>query len=267
MSRWADAETWAGADLRREVFFFRSCETELYGSIYATPSPSPLGVVFCNSWGIEGEQGSRLMHPVALSVAEAGGVAVIFHYPGFGDSHGDLAEATMDILARSAVDAVCEASRRHPNTHWILAGLMFGASVASLAADRGAAAEELLLIQPVLRPRRYFTKLERVAKLSLGGPIPSDGSVFGYRLPEAMISSTAATDAILDAAFARFCGEGTIIRYENPGQIEGAPDRFQHVCAPGTWRFGSHDHNHRDPALVRATAQWLTERVATAVSR
>lgn len=262
MSRWSDAEAWVGDGLRREVFFFESGEIDLYGSVYAASLPAAVGVVFCNSWGLEGDQGSRLVHPVALSFAEAGGVAVIFDYPGFGDSHGDLSEATMGLFAEAAVDAVHEASRRNPGTRWILAGLMLGASVACLAADRGAKVEDLLLIQPALRPKRYFTRLQRVARLSSGSSVSDEGFALGYPLPRSMLASAATADAAVDTAITRFPGRGTIVRHAEPDTIEGAPARFEHVCAPGPWRFGSQDHNYRDPALVRSTAQWLSQRVA-----
>lgn len=265
MSNWSDGEVWVGGGLRREVFFFHSREVDLYGSVYAASSPSALGVVFCNSWGLEGDQGSRLMHPVALSFAEAGGVAVVFDYPGFGDSHGDLGEATMEVFAEAAFDAVREASRRNPGTRWILAGLMLGASVACLAADSGANVEDLLLIQPALRPKRYFARLQRVARLSPGISVPDEGFALGYPLPQSMLASVSTADASVDTALARFPGRGAIVRHAEPGTIEGAPERFEHVCAPGTWRFGSRDHNHRDPELVRATARWLSQRAATAV--
>lgn len=265
MSRWSDAETWVGDGLRREVFFFESREVDLYGSVYAASPPSALGVVFCNSWGLEGDQGSRLVHPVALSFAEAGGVAVTFDYPGFGDSHGDLSEATMDTFAKAAVDAVREASRRHPETRWILAGLMLGASVACLTAARGAKVEDLLLIQPALRPKRYFTRLQRVAKLSSGGSVPDEGFALGYPLPQSMLASVSTADDAVEAAIAGFPAGGAIVRHAEPDTIEGAPERFEQVCAPGTWRFGSQDHNYRDPALVRSTAQWLSQRAAAAV--
>jgi hypothetical protein len=249
--------------MRREVFFFDSGGAELYGSIYAGAKRSqPLGVLFCNSWGYEGNLASRLIHPISVSVARAGGVAASFHYPGFGDSLGDFEAATIDVLAEVAADAIREASRRYPDARWILAGLMIGASVAVLASDRGTAAEQLLLVQPSLRPARYFARLERASKRSLSGPAPtpSEGFAFGYPLSPLLLESAAAADAAVEAALSAFDGEGAIVRHEEPAEIEGAPERFEQVCVPGRWRYGTRD----DPALLSSTSAWLRQSAAVA---
>jgi hypothetical protein len=261
MSRWADAGTWVGDGLRREVFYFPSSGAELYCSVYAPSTSASVGVLLCNSWGFEGDQGSRLVHPLSMSFARAGGVAVSFHYPGFGDSHGELEEATMDALAGAAVDALGEAARRHPRTRWIAAGLMLGASVACLAADRAAGIDDLLLVQPALSPTRYFERLERASRRALGGPAAREGFAFGYPLAQAMLASTRRADAEVAAALSRFQGGGAVVRYEKPDEVERAPERFERICAPGTWRFGSQDNNHRDPALAHLATRWLLPRV------
>jgi alpha-beta hydrolase superfamily lysophospholipase len=266
-STWSDASTWTGEGLRREVFFFESSGIELYGSIYAPLSTPHLGVVFCNSWGIEGDQGSRLAHPLALAVAAGGGVAALFHYPGFGDSRGDVGEATMGRFADAARDAVGEASRRHPGLDWMLAGLMLGASVASLAVGRDADVGELLFVQPLLRPGRYFARLRRASRSSIGraasgGPSGS-AYAFGYPLPDSMLASAPAADSAVEEELAAFAGAGTIVRHQQPAEIVGAPARFQSIFAPGTWRFGSTDSNHADPALLRVAADWLDGRLET----
>lgn len=263
-AHWSDAAIWEGEGLRREAFFFASHGVDLYGSIYAAVPPSSLGVVFCNSWGYEANLTSRLVHPLSLAIAGAGGVALNFHYPGFGDSQEDLGETTLDAMADAAVDAVREASKRYPGANWTLAGLMLGASIAALAADRGVEAEELLLVQPTLRPSSYFARLERASKRSIGKPAPVEGFAFGYPLPQSLLASAPAADAAVEAALARFPGKGTIARYAEPEEIEGAPESFEHVCAPGVWRFGAQDRNHSDPMLVSAIADWWRQRAAPA---
>ena len=268
MSRWSDASSWVGDGIRREVFFFESAGERLYGSLYAPAASSPpFGVLFCNSWGYEGDQGNRFIHPAGLAAAEAGVAAAGFQYAGFGDSGGDLERATMDDLTTAALDALAEVSRRSPGTAWILTGLMLGASVAALATARGARAERLLMVQPALRPGRYFARLRRVAQRAAAGSADGEGHAFGYPLPASMLESAAAADAAVERALKDFGGEGTVVRYEVPERIEGVPERFEDICAPGAWRFGSQDLNHRDPALVSATLQWLRRRTAAVAAR
>jgi alpha-beta hydrolase superfamily lysophospholipase len=250
-----------GEKLRREVFFFSSGGVELYGSTYApaSPEPPPLGVVICNSWGYEANLAGAFVHPFSVKAARAGAVVVNFHYPGFGDSQGNADETTIDLMAGAAVDALREASRRRPNTRWILAGLMLGSSIAALAADRGGAAERLLLVQPVLRPGGYFARLERASKRSLGKPAPDPalGFAYGYRLARPMLDSAPRADRTVEAALADFDGGGTVVRCEKPTIVEGVPERFEQVRAPGAWRFGTRNHS----PLVQASAAWLAGRL------
>jgi pimeloyl-ACP methyl ester carboxylesterase len=260
---WADAGTWVGEGLRREVFFFNSAGVDLYGSLYAAPSAeASLGVLLCNSWGFEGDQASRLLHPLAIEVARAGGAAAIFHYPGFGDSHGDLASVTLNDLVDAASNALRELARRQPCERWMLAGAMFGGAIACLTAARHTEVERLLLLQPALRPSSYFARLERASRRSLATRPNEQGFVFGYPLPRAILDSAAAADAGVAAAIAGFRGDGTIVRHESPATIEGAPARFEQIPVAGAWRFG---FKNLTP-LLGAASKWIG-RLPAEVSR
>jgi pimeloyl-ACP methyl ester carboxylesterase len=250
--------------LRREAFFFPSGGAALYGSVYAPAAAdaASFGVVVCNSWGYEANLAGRIVHPLSIEMARAGGIALCFHYPGFGDSQGEAEAMTVDVMAAAAADAVREASRRFPRARWILAGLMLGASAAALATARGARVETLLLVQPALRPGSYFARLERASKRSLGRPAPEPAPDFayGYPLSPMTLDSAPPADAAIEAALADFTGEGTIVRHEKPADVDGAPERFEQVRVPGAWRFGSRDN----PALLDASAAWLRGHAAGA---
>jgi alpha-beta hydrolase superfamily lysophospholipase len=253
-SAWDDASTWTGDGLRREVFFFPSDGVRLYGSLYAAASPgSSLGVLLCGSWGFEGDLASRLLHPLALSVARAGGSAALFHYPGTGDSYGDLGDATMEGLARSAANALRESARRRPGTRWILAGTMLGASVACLVAEECPQVERLLLVQPALRPSAYFARLERTSRRAIGELGSRRGFAHGYPLPAPMLESAARADAAVAAALGRFRGPGAAVAHAAPAAIERLPERFERVRVPGTWRFGAKNL----AGLAGAAGEWL----------
>jgi hypothetical protein len=261
--RWSES-TWTGEGLRREVFFFRSRGVELYGSLYAaTEIVRPFGVVLCNSWGVEADRCDPLQRSIALEMARAGGAGLVFHYPGYGDSYGDLAGLGLEDLSGAAADAVAEASRRRPGLAWILAGVVLGASVACLAR-RQADVETLLLVQPALRPGAYFQKLATSRRPIAPGPSPREmmevgsapGMAYGYPIPGRIAENAEAADDAVTAALQAFQGEGAVIRHEKPSDSEPVPDRFRQCDVPGTWRFGSQNN----PKLARATIEWLDRR-------
>jgi hypothetical protein len=262
MSRWSDAGAWVGDGLHREVFFFRSRGVDLYGSLYAAAEPSSsLGLVACGSWGIEADRTEPLMRSVALATARLGGAAMVFHYPGYGDSYGDLAGVELADLSDAAVDAVQEATRRRPDLAWALAGFMFGAAVACLAQQRSAA-QLLLLVQPSLRPGEYFERLtaERRSLAPGSGPVKetveagaAPGMAYGYPLPRRILARADEADAAVGAALAAFEGEGAIVRHRKPDGADHAPAGFERVQARGAWRFGSQNN----PRLAAATTEWL----------
>lgn len=262
--RWADADARADDGLRREVFFFRSRGVELYGSLFAAAERTrPYGVVTCQSWGTDADRSDPLLRSVALAMAKLGGAGMVFHYPGFGDSFGNLGALTLADLGEAARDAVAEAARRCPGLSWIFAGFMLGASVAALAQPE-ADVERLLLVQPALRPGTYFRQLAGRTEPLAPGPSPrammtagtTPGMAYGYPIPHRIAADPAQADLAVAAALAAFEGEGAILRHEEPPEDDPAPARFERLSVPGRWRFGSQNH----PRLAAACSDWLERR-------
>lgn len=249
MSCGSDSGTWEGEGLRREVFFFSSRGVQLYGSLYAASEISrPFGVVACNSWGVEADRCDPLQREVALAMARLGGAGLVFHYPGYGDSYGDLAGLSLADLGEAASDAVAEASRRCPGVAWILAGFMLGASVACLA-QRETGVKLLLLVQPALSPAGYFQRL--VARAG-----DAREMAYGYPNPSRITEHGDEADAAISSALEAFDGKAAIVSHLKPPRPEAAPAHFERVDAPGTWRFGSQNN----PKLAAATVEWLDGR-------
>jgi hypothetical protein len=264
MSRWAEASTWTGDGLRREVFFFASGGVELYGSLYASTAVTrPLGLLACGSWGVEADRTEPLLRSVALGMAKLGGAGLVFHHPGHGDSYGEPAAVGLEELSAAAINALAEGSRRCPDVEWILAGFALGASIACLARQQ-AAAGPLLLVQPELQPGAYFERLASSRRPLAPGSSPREmmqageipGMAYGYPLPRRIAEHAGAADAAVGAALSAFTGEGAVIRHEAPAEPDLAPARFERIDVPGTWRFGSQNH----PRLAAATVAWLERR-------
>lgn len=259
--RWSDASTWSGDGIRREVFYFPSGGVELYGSLYRAEEPSrPLGVVACSSWGVEADRSDPLVRSVAHSMARIGGAGMVFHYPGYGDSHGELAEAGLDDLVTAVRDAVAEASRRCPGLDWALSGFMFGASVACLAQLR-LGTDVMALVQPELRPEDYFRRLSRSRSPMGDGIAPpadtNDGSapdiVYGYPLPRGIGAGSDECDAAVAEALGAFSGRGAVIRHAKPPADDPLPPSLETVEVSGSWRFGTQN----SPRLAEAATAWL----------
>jgi len=260
---------WTGGGLHREVFFFDSSGVRLYGSLYVAAEPSrPFGVVACNSWGVEADRCDPLQRSVALRTAQLGGAGLVFHYPGYGDSYGELAGVSLEDLAAAALDALAEGRRRCPEVSWMFAGVAVGAAVACLAGRR-ASVKTLLLLQPALRPGAYFRRLaERTEPLAPGsspremleaGATP--GMAYGYPLPRRVLDRADAIDTAVAAELAAFDGRVAAIRHTEP-QAEALPPRFEEVTVRGPWRFGAQNH----PQLAAAAAEWLGRWTAPATS-
>ncbi|MGH2739320.1 MAG: hypothetical protein ACRDH6_02390, partial [Actinomycetota bacterium] len=136
MSRWTAASRWTGARVQREVFFFPSNSVDLYGSLYAAQrTPARTGYVICPPWGYEAAAMHDAMHAFALGMSRLGGAALVFQWPGHGDSRGDAARVTFDDLVRATLDATEAAKRRCGQVDWALAGFRIGAAAAVLATE------------------------------------------------------------------------------------------------------------------------------------
>lgn len=263
MSHWGHS-SWTGEGLRREVFFFRSRGVELYGSLYAAAKISrPFGVVACNSWGVEADRCDPLQRSITLAMARLGGAGVVFHYPGFGDSFGDLARVSLTDLSEAASDAVAESSRRCSDLAWTMAGLMFGASVVCLA-QRQAPVDTLLLIQPSLYPGTYFEDLAQRRQRAVSSSAPGERTernaapamAYGYPIPSRIAGRAGEVDAKVDEALAAFEGSGAVIRHASPHTVDWPSAHLERVEAPGVWRFGSQNN----PRLAGAAIDWLDQR-------
>ena len=255
---WSEATTWSGEGLRREVFFFSSRGVDLFASCYAAAEPTlPFGLVLCPSWGMEADNSNQMAHALALGTARLGGAGLVYHYPGYGDSHGDPRTLTFDALTDAGADAADQAAARHPGLDWVVGGFRLGAAIACVVAQRRNASG-LLLVQPALRPGAYFADLvARARRAALGRPA-SDDMVFGYPLPESLVESAAAADTAALSALAQFQGRGAVVSHVEPAPAEPPPAGLDQVDVPERWRFGGVNNF----PLQNMADWWLRQRAA-----
>jgi pimeloyl-ACP methyl ester carboxylesterase len=143
-------------------FFFPSGERPLY-AVYHSPRrerPGACGIVVCSSLGVEQLTCYRNEVLAARALAGRGFPVIRFHPRGHGDSGGDYAAVTVAGLAADALAAADELTRRSGVARLAWLGVRFGAlaAAAGAAATGGAA---LALWEPVHRPLDYFRGLLR----------------------------------------------------------------------------------------------------------
>lgn len=251
VARWSDWGSWSTESLRREAFFVESHDTSLYASLYAHPrvDPGSPGVVICQSWGIEADRTAGFAHELALEIARLGGVALLFHYPGYGDSTGATTPISLDGLADAVTAVAQDLRQRFDELELIVVGLMLGAAVAVTAA---AALEprRLLLVQPAFSPPTYFDELiSRAERGRLGAP--STGAfAFGYPIPDRLRNNGPAATA---RTLTQLQDRTTIIRYSEPVLNEPVARSIERIDIEGTWRFGVGRH----PELLAAAIGWV----------
>jgi hypothetical protein len=252
MSRWKSSGTWTGEGLQREVFYFPSEGRQLYGSLYLPLTRArPFGIVICGSWGVEADRTNGMLRELAFGSAELGLAAMIFQYPGQGDSRGIMLDRTIREQTQSALDASAQGSHRR-DVEWIFVGLRLGAVIAARAAGV-LGSRRVLLIEPALDPAAYFAELTGAAQRASLGVTPPVGFAFGYAVPPAIRDDADPLAGVTPK-------EGAVIRYACPAPVNAVLGNLEVVERPGTWHFLQHRH----PELVAATLGWLDR--ATAVS-
>lgn len=116
--------------------------------------PTGPGFVVCHSdgWGFTSLR--RLEHDLALMLAESGRPVLTIHRQGFGDSTGDPVDATLDRQLAD-IRMAAEWLRVETGDAPSILGDGLGGLLAGLAARDGTV-RELVLVNPVLRGRRYL---------------------------------------------------------------------------------------------------------------
>jgi hypothetical protein len=247
-----------GTNVRHECFFFSSGDERLYGSLYSPVTRRiRLGMVVCQTWGMDGMLLYEWCHRLARDLAAAGVATIIPHWPGTLDSEGDPHGLTLDRLLEVGVDSATAAAQRCEVPAWGVLGIGFGAAVAAMVAPP-VAASRLVLVQPALNPAAYFDSSERRSRRASLGAAPSAGWAFGHPIPVGLRVPEAT--GRIEAALHSFTGKGAVVRYRTP---EGGPvpAGFDTVTARGGWNRPRHDARSQ---LRRTVTRWITRSLRSA---
>jgi pimeloyl-ACP methyl ester carboxylesterase len=146
------------------------------------------GFVVCHSdgWGFTSLR--RLEHDLARVLAESGRPVLTIHRRGFGDSTGDPADATLDRQVAD-IRAAAEWMRTETDDAPGMLGDGLGGLLAGLMAREGMV-RELVLVNPVLRGRRYLPhvlKQFQAVRVAGSGMVEPPGTLIRRLRREGMI--------------------------------------------------------------------------------
>lgn len=163
----------APSSVRRSAFYLQSRAQPLFAWLHDRPSSLSHGIVLCPPLGFEQVHAHRSLRVLADRLSDAGFPVIRFDYHGTGDSAGgDEDPDRLQTWCANIRDAIAWMQTALGCTHISLAGLRFGATLATLVSSE-LEVENLFLWEPIVNGRRYVRELKA---LSLTATIrgPSD---------------------------------------------------------------------------------------------
>ncbi len=146
---------------REERFFFAHGGARLFAAAHHAEPAADLGFVFCHPYGDEKQSSYPVLVRFARRLAAAGYPVLRFDCRGYGDSDGDLEDATVESHVEETLAAADLAPRQLGVGRVALLGVRFGAAVAALAGERRPQLAGLVLWDPVLAGARYAEEILR----------------------------------------------------------------------------------------------------------
>jgi exosortase A-associated hydrolase 2 len=145
-----------------EGFFFDADGQRLFGMAHRPDAASrAVALVVCHPYGEEKQLSYPVLVAFARRVAADGFPVLRFDARGYGDSTGELEDATVESQIAETLVAARVARERFGTDRVVLLGLRFGALVAALAAEREPACAGLVLWSPVVSGSQYADDLVR----------------------------------------------------------------------------------------------------------
>jgi exosortase A-associated hydrolase 2 len=145
-------------------FFFDGNGYRLFGVIHDPDvKPNGHGFVFCHPFAEEKLWAHRVFVNFARTLAQKGYFVLRFDYMGNGDSEGDFSDSSVETYLTDINTAVAWIKTNRPiEAGTGLLGLRFGASLASIAAEKDINLAHLVLWEPIVDGARYMKDMLRI---------------------------------------------------------------------------------------------------------
>ena len=160
-----------------EPFFFGPSDRRLFGVLHrpASLAARNCGVVLCQPLEHEFYNAHRSLRQLAQALCDDGLAVLRFDYYGTGDSDGAWAQASVSQWLDDIDCAVAEL-RWRGCARVCLAGLRFGATLATLFSVKRDRVDALVLWEPVARGEDYLRELETLHRQETAGRLaPRNG--------------------------------------------------------------------------------------------
>jgi alpha-beta hydrolase superfamily lysophospholipase len=267
-----------------EPLYFSSGDHQLFAWLHLPVArhSAEIGLVICKPFGYEAICAHRSMRVLAESAVALGIPVLRFDYLGSGDAaDGDAVADQIDPWLRDVTAAVDELRRRTGVRRVCLVGLRLGALLAAAAVARGAQADALILVAPVLDGRRYLRELRTTALAGAGAASANRGDrlaagqgaleVSGYVLSAATLARLAELNV---AAPAQAPAPEVLVldREDLPSAREwsatlvGLGARVRYVVLPGFVKMVMTPPQYAEVSrpMLDAVRDWLQQLAATA---
>ena len=146
-----------------EHFYFKNISgKELFGIIHSPEKPSTKGVLICHPLFEEKLHVHRVLVDFSRLLSSSGFSVMRFDYYGDGDSQGEFEEATVQTRLADIGAALEFFRKKSPLEKIVLLGVRFGATLASVFAEKGNSIDALVLWSPVITGDDYLQHLLRI---------------------------------------------------------------------------------------------------------
>lgn len=146
-----------------EHFYFKnSSGKELFGVIHSPEKPGSKGVLICHPLFEEKLHVHRVLVDFSRLLCSCGFKVMRFDYYGEGDSQGEFEEATVETRLNDISSALNFFRGKTSVDKIALLGVRFGATLASLSAEKKGLSDALILWAPILKGNDYLLQLLRM---------------------------------------------------------------------------------------------------------